>query len=218
MINLKKANPNTQLFWDEKIRAQSTITAGDYITRDRIKYIAKQISSNVTVLDVGFGYGFLEQQLVNSKLIIKLYGVDISEVAAKRLIHHLGRHFIVANANSIPFKGNTFDVICLLEVLEHAFQKEKDLILKEIYRLLKPNGKLIVSVPLYDSVFENHPSGHVRMYSPEKLLLELSSMGFKVLQRKFLYAFSSFYSQKSFFCNFFKIKQPNNLIVVATKK
>ena len=77
------------------------------------------------MLDVGFGYGFLEQQLVNSKLIIKLYGVDISEVAAKRLTHHLGRHFIVANANSIPFKGNTFDVICLLEVLEHAFQKKK---------------------------------------------------------------------------------------------
>jgi 2-polyprenyl-3-methyl-5-hydroxy-6-metoxy-1,4-benzoquinol methylase len=218
MINQKKINPNTQFFWDKKVRARSKIYENDYITKDRIKYIAKSIPSNTSVLDIGFGYGFLEQELANMKLKVKLFGIDISEVAVRRLARQSGNFFIVAKAGRIPFKEKSFDVICLLEVLEHVFNEEKDLILKEIYRLLKSNGKLIVSVPLFDPVFKNHPSGHVRVYSPKKLVSELSVSRFKILRKKFLYAFSSNYSLKNWVCSVLRIKQPNNLIVIATKR
>lgn len=218
MKNLKKINPNTQFFWDQKVRARAKIDENDNITKDRINYIAKLIPSYTSVLDIGFGYGFLEQKLSSMKSKSQLYGLDISEVAVRRLTHRSGNFFVVARAGMIPFKENTFDVICLLEVLEHVFNGEKNLIMKEIYRLLKSSGKLIVSVPLFDPVFKNHPSGHVRMYFPDKLISELSSSGFKILRKKFLYAFSTNYALKSLFCSIIRIKKPNNLIIIATKK
>ncbi|MFV8226702.1 class I SAM-dependent methyltransferase [Christiangramia aquimixticola] len=54
---------------------------------------------------------------------------------------------IICDATSIPFQDNTFDTIICTQVIEHVDNHEK--LLREIYRLLKPNGHIILSGPMY---------------------------------------------------------------------
>jgi len=58
---------------------------------------------------------------------------------------------ILGDAEDMKFENDAFDFIVCLEVLEHTKSPEK--IINEIYRCLKPNGKLLLSVPF---VFEIH--------------------------------------------------------------
>jgi ubiquinone/menaquinone biosynthesis C-methylase UbiE len=53
---------------------------------------------------------------------------------------------IYYDGKTIPFEDNTFDSILACEVMEHIFNIEE--ILKELYRILKPGGKILISIPL----------------------------------------------------------------------
>ncbi len=67
----------------------------------------------------------------------------------------------------LPFPGETFDVVLVGEVLEHL--RDDCRALENIRRVLKRNGKLIVSLPFYNDWEE----GHMRIHSPrsgERLL------------------------------------------------
>lgn len=49
------------------------------------------------------------------------------------------------NANNLPYKDNSFDICISLEVIEHIL--EVDSFLNEIYRVLSPGGRIILSTP-----------------------------------------------------------------------
>ncbi|GEM_PF-3650583 len=51
----------------------------------------------------------------------------------------------IADVTRLQFKSNSFDVVFCIAVLEHVFECRKAV--KEIHRVLKPNGSLILSVP-----------------------------------------------------------------------
>lgn len=212
-----KINPNTADFWDSLVEEIETISIGDHITKDRIKFIASLIPHfNIKLLDIGVGYGYLEKKFEKSN--ISVYGIDISPKSIFRAKSLYKGTFVIASTNAIPFKNNLFDVVCIPEVLEHLYDFESSVALNEVRRVLKHNGKLIVSVPLYDEVYPNHPSGHVRVFTPEKLFDELYKFGFKVVKKKYLSAFASLYLIKSFINMVLKIRRPNSLIVLAIRK
>lgn len=212
-----KMNPNTADFWDLIIEKENAVSREDYITKDRIRFISSLIPNlNIKLLDIGVGYGFLEKKLEKSKASI--FGIDISPKSISRVKSLYKGFFVVASIKDIPFKNNFFDVVCIPEVLEHLFTVESDLAMKEVNRVLKSDGKLIISVPLYDKVYPNHPSGHIRMYTPAKLFQELNRNGFIVLKKKYLFAFRSLYFIKSCINKILKIRQPNNLVVLARRR
>jgi len=212
-------NPNTAKFWDRKIRDVFEISKYDFVTEDRVRSAANLILNlDKKLLDVGFGYGFLENRLQKDKKKINLTGVDLSPIAAKRANTLFCGNFIVGTSKSLSFKNSTFDYVCLLEVLEHLYKNDAISSLREVYRVLNSHGELIVSVPLFDQVYLGHPSGHVRIYTPNDLIEELNICGFRVTYKKFLYAFSNFYLLKNLVNAIFRFKNPNILIVVAEKK
>ena len=47
---------------------------------------------------------------------------------------------------AVPYDSGFFDVVVFTEVLEHLFAPPSE-VLAEIHRILKPDGKLIISVP-----------------------------------------------------------------------
>ncbi len=218
MLQLEmKRNPNTADFWDILVEKVERISSEDHITKDRINFIVNSIPNlNINLLDIGVGYGFLEKKLEKSN--ISIYGIDISPKSILRAKSLNQGSFIIASAKALPFKNNFFDFVCIPEVLEHLYDFESTLAMKEISRVLKDDGKLIISVPLYDKVYLGHPSGHVRVFTPEELFQEVNKNEFTVIKKKYLFAFKSLYSIKSFINRFLKIRLPNNLIVLAVKK
>ena len=61
------------------------------------------------------------------------------------------KHNFFLSKLPLSLKEESFDVITFLEVIEHCDNKENNKIIKEIYRLLKPNGILIITTPNYSS-------------------------------------------------------------------
>lgn len=96
------------------------------------------------VLDVGCGDARAYQTRI-MKMVGALHGVDVSAQAVERarargvraVVHDLGQR--------LPFSDGMFDKAVCLEVLEHLFDPK--LAAKEMTRVLKPGGLLIVSVP-----------------------------------------------------------------------
>ncbi|WP_394773565.1 class I SAM-dependent methyltransferase, partial [Flavobacterium sp.] len=64
-----------------------------------------------------------------------------------------------------PYEDNTFDTVFLFSVFTHMQPLEVQNYLKEIYRVLKPNGKCLSTFFLYDEVIENEISEKSRSFS-----------------------------------------------------
>jgi ubiquinone/menaquinone biosynthesis C-methylase UbiE len=109
------------------------------------------------VLDVGCGTGMLSSRLAKVSDGIFVRGVDIGPrmiaVAEKRVGgHHPNVEFRVGSAVRLPYSDEQFDIVssCLLF---HLLQdSEKELALREIFRVLKPGGRYVCAE------FEKYPA------------------------------------------------------------
>lgn len=79
-------------------------------------------------------------------------------------------------AENIPIENEYFDMVVMAEVLEHL--KDPAIVLKEIYRILKKEGKVIASMPF---LFPMHadPEDYQR-WTPEKIKIEFEKNGFVI--------------------------------------
>lgn len=217
--------PRPSLYWDEMI-TNSPFSPSDSITRDRIKTVVKMVPINknnkVIILDVGAGYGFLERQLTNISNI-EIHGIDTSSKAIERLKSMYKGDFKLGSALRLPYKKMTFDVVLLLELLEHFQPKNSLRVLKEARRVLKKDGFLIISVPINEGIktmveLRENVSGHLRIYTEALILKELEICGFIPIKVVKLYAFKNFYTFKKILINFFPgFKNPNDLVILSNK-
>jgi SAM-dependent methyltransferase len=76
--------------------------------------------------------------------------------------------------HGLPFRSDTFDGVIVSEVLEHLVRDGQTLM--DIRRVLKPGGRLIVSLPYYNDWEE----GHVRVHSPWSARRLLNVCGFQI--------------------------------------
>lgn len=94
------------------------------------------------ILDVGCGsYPYF---LLNTKFKDK-YGVDPSLKITSNQDIKLEKLDI--SKISLPFKENTIDVVTMLAVFEHIDKDKLDLVLSNIYKILKQNGIFIITTP-----------------------------------------------------------------------
>ena len=105
------------------------------------------------VLEVGCGNGYTLGKFAQAGA--EVYGIDVTETAVdisrKRFEYQkLKGNFIVGNAENLPYETNFFDCVCSMGVLHHVPDTEKAV--AEIYRCLKPGGRLMVMVYHRDSI------------------------------------------------------------------
>ena len=98
-----------------------------------------------SILDIGFGNGYLINKLLKENIPIIIYGIEISDdmlqsVSSKnkRIIENGNLRLSLEDISKTSFKGNTFDKIYTVNTI--YFWKELDKTLSEIRRILKPNG------------------------------------------------------------------------------
>ena len=114
--------------------------------RKRIGLIVPYVSDKSRVLDVGCGHGGYIPSLC--ELTPNACGVEqlADRVEAFRQQHPELRDAIYhGDAQQLPFPADHFDTVLLNEVLEHVQDENKAL--REIYRVLRPGGVLIVFSP-----------------------------------------------------------------------
>jgi len=105
----------------------------------RVPWIIQEIGKNKTVLDIGCGAGILTNALAKEGHTV--YGIDLSPSSLEVAKNHDSTQKVsykVANAYSLPYPSQTFDVVCAMDVLEHV--EKPDLLISEASRVLKPGG------------------------------------------------------------------------------
>lgn len=107
----------------------------------RLRRVMHHIPNNSVVLDVGCGTSATFLKTL-SPHINQGFGVDF-KVKNAQFSNIQTRQ--IKLENHLPFEDCSFDVVTMLAVLEHI-NKEQE-ILKEIYRVLIPGGKLVLTVP-----------------------------------------------------------------------
>jgi SAM-dependent methyltransferase len=124
------------------------------------------------LLDIGCGSKPYKELFVVDEYV----GLDIdSEITRKRNLAE-----VLYDGKLFPLPSNSFDSALCNQVLEHVFNPDE--FLSEIYRVLKPNGKLLLTLPF---VWDEHeqPYDYAR-YSSFGLKSLLEKNGFHVLDHK----------------------------------
>lgn len=128
------------------------------------------------ILDVGCGCGHL---LSGLKSQVELYGMDIEEQGLRMAKNWVDKaSFCRADAKNIPFKSNTFDCLICTEVLEHI---EGDGVARECYRVLKPNGVGLITVPNGNGAYGKYYPDHVQFFTFKSITNLLNETGFEVI-------------------------------------
>ena len=114
----------------------------------------ESIKNGGNLLDLGYGVGlFLETMIEKARFKWKLYGVDINERLFKKAKTRLGQkvsNLYLGRLPSLRLKKGFFDCVTCFDVLEHDNQLEATL--KEIKKILKPSGLLLIQSPNQFSV------------------------------------------------------------------
>lgn len=104
-----------------------------------------------TVLDVACGLGYGGAVLWDATLAARVVGIDNSESAIQYACdtyapYRAGLEYVKADAESIGFlEADSTDIVFSFETVEHV--EDPHAFLSEVQRVLKPNGRIVCSVP-----------------------------------------------------------------------
>ena len=144
-----------------------------------LKNILKhEVKDGSTILDIGGYDGYISYRLKKIFSNLAITVVDTDELGL-RLAKDRGLRVICASALELPIKDKEFNVVLCFDLIEHI--KEDVKLVKELSRVLKDNGKIILTTPMKDGVsfpmlnkkkneIINKNWGHVRKgYSLEQI-------------------------------------------------
>jgi len=112
----------------------------------RIAFLSRGVPSGGSILDVGCGRGVLFGPLADRGF--RVFGVEANETAVLGADPRAEVH-IATRLSEAGFEAASFDQIVIWHVLEHMVDPFDAI--AECSRLLKPGGRLIVSVPNFES-------------------------------------------------------------------
>jgi ubiquinone/menaquinone biosynthesis C-methylase UbiE len=145
--------------------------------------------NKISILDAGCGTGY------NLKCLEKYgasTGVDINNNALaycrKRGINRISR----ASVSELPFREESFDLVISADVLYHRAVQDDLTAIKEIYRVLKKGGVLMVNLPAHNYLKRPHDERvHTRQrYSRDELSQKLMKNKFKIIKISYRNALS----------------------------
>ena len=180
---------------------------------ERLKFIKNEIISfknktgrRIKILDAGCGDGFYLNKLRQIE-DVEIFGLDYSMLRISRAKNANSSPVLVnGGLHPVAFKDSSFDIILLNHVLEHI--KDDTGVLREVHRVLKSGGMIILSTPnegcllakMRNNIFQRSilkETDHVNFYTENKLKIKLGFTGFKIIKTR----------RESFFCPLVQINE-----------
>jgi len=136
-------------------------------------------------LEIGFGSGIFIKKYISH--VSKIAGIDYSEDMVK-LASDINRNLVESGkaefkqgyASSLPWADNEFTVVAAIEVF--FFLNETEKTLKEIFRILKPGGRLIIEMAFNKDDGVDHKKHikkmNLKLYSGKEMKRLLNEAGF----------------------------------------
>jgi ubiquinone/menaquinone biosynthesis C-methylase UbiE len=170
---------------------QSEIRGPVHLFRERLllRQFCALMGDTGRVLDAGCGSGSLAMDL--QKEGFRVDAVERSSDFVEMVRHKAARYGAESrieirqgSVTHLPFEDAGFDGAVCAEVLEHVLPEDggDDAAIAELCRVLKPDGALIISVPLNQSLWDESDvwAGHVKRYSRAELVAQLEQAGFSI--------------------------------------
>jgi ubiquinone/menaquinone biosynthesis C-methylase UbiE len=205
---------------------------------DRVKLIKKNLqSNNGNYLDIGCGEGFvLNEALANG---FTPFGLDIANNLHDSVDMEV-LDFFEGNIFDANYKENYFSAIYMDSILEHV--DDPISLLKEIYRVLKPNGIGFLIVPNEDSLINDTkqilytlmlrkdeygrikpfvPPYHINGFNPKSLKYAIESVGLRMINlTQFAGDYKFYKAYKPFSKAYFRelILYPSGLLSIILNK
>lgn len=134
---------------------------------------------DLKILDIGCGTGIM---IKNFEKYGNVFGLDMHFPALEFCLKRGITNIVCAGAINLPFKANSFDVVGIFDVLYHKGVKDDVKAMKEIFKVLKPGGTLILTDSADMKLWSRHDvAAHAReRYTIPKLSDRLRSAGFKI--------------------------------------
>lgn len=129
------------------------------------------------VLDIGCGTGATLKAINDVCFAI---GLDRSLEALRFCQKRDLQNLFLATGGLLPARSQSIDVVLALDLLEHI--EDDAAAAKEFYRVLKPGGVLIVTVPACPELWSEHDEAldHLRRYRGRRLRRILVGAGFNI--------------------------------------
>lgn len=121
------------------------ITSTTHANKDDLQKLVEWINPNntMTALDIATGGGHVAKVL--STQVRTVFSTDITKEMLENTSHYLqdypNIYFIIADAESLPFLDNSFDIVTC-RIAAHHFPNIEAFI-KEVHRVLKPSGRFL---------------------------------------------------------------------------
>ncbi len=166
----------------------------EYVEKAIKKYLEIYARSHATtLLDLGCGDGNNLQYL--QKYAETTFGSDYNLVRLVRAsLNYPATKLFLADILDYPAQDNFFEIIFFNHVLEHIHNDEHAL--QMVYRILKPNGLLILGIPnegawWWQLAYKLQPKSkkstdHVHFYTADTIKSKLQDQGFKILDIRHL--------------------------------
>jgi SAM-dependent methyltransferase len=112
---------------------------------------ALHLAGHESILDIGTGPGDFPQRLRRSEHSGRIVGIDASAgMVAKAKSANVDVEFLEADAQSLPFADESFDVVTARHMLYHVPDIPRAL--REIHRVLRANGRFLAVTNVHDNM------------------------------------------------------------------
>lgn len=131
---------------------------------------------NARVLDAGCGSG---RNMVELARLGEVTGVELSPASVAVARERGVGEVLEGTVEDLPFPDDSFDFAVCLDVIEHLDEDRPTL--RELRRVVRPGGWLLVTVPAYPSLWSSHDAinHHRRRYTRSTLLEAAAACGWE---------------------------------------
>jgi len=171
-------------------------------TDRRYNFIQQYVESNESILEVGIGYGFLLEKMLENK-----YNIDGLEVALDKKENvelRLKKEILDWDLSSEEFcnsVGKKYDCIMMFQVFEHILKP--DVFLSNLRQIISEEGTVIIEVPNFDDNTLKISEEYLDFYYQEA---HQSYFNFqtlkKILEKSRFYKIKAIYQQRHSIQNF----------------